>query len=496
MNRLIGTLLAASILCLFRVPVHAVPAFPGEISYTQPDGTVVKYHLRGDEHRHWMESAEGYILEKAENGYLMYAEKKGGALKASALKYTGDDNTAKARMRLLTRADMPAPARTVGDPSLSIGQSFPLTGKRKLLMLLVNFADTKTTVEAAAFDEMMNAEGYDGTGSFRDFYLENSYGQLDIETTVIGWIQLPSNKAMYDTEDMTQLISDAITAVGNTVDFSQFDNDGDGILDGLSIIHQGTGQEVTGSPGDIWSHSAELLADVYAGGKRVRTYTIQPELLGYPTATQMATVGVFCHEFGHNLGAPDFYDTDYEGSGGNFNGTGVWDLMAEGIWNEYLVPGDSPSHINMWQKMQFGWVKPEYLTESRTVNDIPAASDEPVGYIAETTREGDYFVIEHRVPQKFDRLLPGSGLVVYHVDENRLRQTLNMNTINADYAQAVYTVCASATGDPGTRRHHTETSTAQAHCSPERAERRNSQTRQRRQPTRTTANTPTSHCAT
>ena len=434
MNRLIGTLLAASILCLFRVPVHAVPAFPGEISYTQPDGTVVKYHLRGDEHRHWMESAEGYILEKAENGYLMYAEKKGGALKASALKYTGDDNTAKARMRLLTRADMPAPARTVGDPSLSIGQSFPLTGKRKLLMLLVNFADTKTTVEAAAFDEMMNAEGYDGTGSFRDFYLENSYGQLDIETTVIGWIQLPSNKAMYDTEDMTQLISDAITAVGNTVDFSQFDNDGDGILDGLSIIHQGTGQEVTGSPGDIWSHSAELLADVYAGGKRVRTYTIQPELLGYPTATQMATVGVFCHEFGHNLGAPDFYDTDYEGSGGNFNGTGVWDLMAEGIWNEYLVPGDSPSHINMWQKMQFGWVKPEYLTESRTVNDIPAASDEPVGYIAETTREGDYFVIEHRVPQKFDRLLPGSGLVVYHVDENRLRQTLNMNTINADYA--------------------------------------------------------------
>ncbi len=450
MNRLIGTLLAASILCLFRVPVHAVPAFPGEISYTQPDGTVVKYHLRGDEHRHWMESAEGYILEKAENGYLMYAEKKGGALKASALKYTGDDNTAKARMRLLTRADMPAPARTVGDPSLSIGQSFPLTGKRKLLMLLVNFADTKTTVEAAAFDEMMNAEGYDGTGSFRDFYLENSYGQLDIETTVIGWIQLPSNKAMYDTEDMTQLISDAITAVGNTVDFSQFDNDGDGILDGLSIIHQGTGQEVTGSPGDIWSHSAELLADVYAGGKRVRTYTIQPELLGYPTATQMATVGVFCHEFGHNLGAPDFYDTDYEGSGGNFNGTGVWDLMAEGIWNEDLVPGDSPSHINMWQKMQFGWVKPEYLTESRTVNDIPAASDEPVGYIAETTREGDYFVIEHRVPQKFDRLLPGSGLVVYHVDENRLRQTLNMNTINADYAQAVYTVCASATGDPGT----------------------------------------------
>lgn len=449
MKRLIGAVLAAGMLCIFRVPVHAVPAFPGVLTYTQPDGTVVKYRLKGDEHRHWMESTEGYLLEKAANGYIVYAEKKDGALKASAMKYTGNDNVAKAGMRLLTRADMPVVSRTVGDPSLSVGQSFPLTGKRKLLMLLVNFADTKTTIPAENFDRMMNAEGYNGTGSFRDFYLENSYGQLDIETTVVGWIQLPSNKAMYDTEDMTQLISDAIAAVGNSVDFSQFDNDGDGILDGLSIIHQGTGQEVTGSYSDIWSHSAELLADVYAGDKRVRTYTIQPELLGYPTPTQMATVGVFCHEFGHNLGAPDFYDSDYEGSGGSFNGTGVWDLMAEGIWNEDLQPGDTPSHINMWQKMQFGWVKPEYLTESRTVTGIPAASDEPAGYIAETTREGDYFVIEHRARRKFDRLLPGDGIVIYHVDENRLKQKLNMNTINADYAQSVYTVCASATGDPG-----------------------------------------------
>ena len=146
-------------------------------------------------------------------------------------------------------------------------------------MLLVNFADTQTSVPVANFDEMMNGSGYNGTGSFRDFYLENSYGQLDVETTVVGWIQLPMSKLDYGTDDMTALIRDAIGLVDDEIDFRQFDNDGDGILDGLSIIHQGYGQEVTGSTQDIWSHSADLLADVQADGVRVRTYTIQPELL-------------------------------------------------------------------------------------------------------------------------------------------------------------------------------------------------------------------------
>ena len=159
----------------------------------------------------------------------------------------------------------------------------------------------------------MNAENYNGTGSFRDYYLETSYKQLDIETTVVGWIQLPRSKALYGTEDMTALIRDALSLLDDSIDIHQFDNDGDGELDGLSIIHQGMGQEVSGSTSDIWSHSSELL-DMTYNGVRIKKYTIQPEIL-IDNATyglQMTTVGVLCHEFGHNLGAPDYYDTDYE----------------------------------------------------------------------------------------------------------------------------------------------------------------------------------------
>lgn len=450
MNRLIRLSLVICLLNFFWMPVHSVPAYPGEISYKQPDGTIVKYRLKGDEHRHWMETPEGYLLKRADNGFIMYAEQDGKSIKASSLPYHGNDTAAKSKMRLLRHNDLGTAELTVGDPTLSTGSTFPTTGKRKLLMLLVNFADTEPVIPASEFEQMMNAENYEGTGSFRDFFLQNSYGQLDIETTVVGWIQLPSNKYMYSTEDMTRLISDALNAIGDDIDFTQFDNNGDGVLDGLSIIHQGTGAEVTGSSSDIWSHSGGLLSEIYAGGIRVNTYTIQPELLGISSPTQKMTVGVFCHEFGHNLGAPDFYDSDYEQSGGEFEGTGVWDLMAGGIWNESLQPGDSPSHINMWQKMQFGWVTPQYLTESQTVTDIPSASSSPVGYIAQTSREGDYFVLENRTQEGFDRALPGHGLVVYHVDEQRLRSNVNINSINVDSKQSVYTVCASAGTEPGT----------------------------------------------
>lgn len=487
-------------LCLISIsdmPAYSVPAYPKPVKYTQPDGTTVVYRIMGDEYNHWLESTGGYVLKKSDKGYLCYATKNDKGTIVAGTTYTGDDKQAPAKARLLKRSDMikanDVALNTTGPKkALQINGTFPLTGKRKLLMLLVNFADTKPLFDADKFRDLMNAENYNGTGSFRDYYLETSYGQLDIETTVVGWLQLPRQKSLYNTEDMTDLIRDALALVDPSIDIHQFDNDGDGELDGLSIIHQGMGQEVSGSTSDIWSHSGELLDQMY-GDVRVKKYTIQPEILisSPDYGTQMTTVGVLCHEFGHNLGAPDYYDTDYETSG-YFDGTGVWDLMADGIWNEYKLPGDTPSSLNMWQKMQFGWATPKYLDASTTITDMPAATDEPVGYVVKTQREGDYFVLENRQIQKFDKKLPGHGLIVYHVDENRISATADMNTVNCNYLQGLYTVCASAPAIRTKARHPTETSIPTKHLSPAQPARYHGLTSLFRQHIPTTANTHTS----
>lgn len=433
---------------------NAVPAYPKPKTYVQPDGTTVTYRLRGDERLHWMETTDGYMLQRSADGYLCYARRGEAGLEAADV-YRGGQVTSqlKTSTRRLRRQDVTAADLRGGDPvvtpGMGIGGTFPLEGKHRLLMLLVNFDDTRTTFQPDDFSALMNGNNYNGTGSFRDYYLKSSYGKLDIETTVVGWIQLPGTKTYYGTGDMTQLISDAIALLGDGINLADFDNDGDGELDGLSIIHQGRGAEESDNGADIWSHSAEVTG-VERDGVRVRKYTIQPEqgaadgLLAEPI---MTTIGVLCHEFGHNLGAPDFYDTDYE-TNGYYSGTGDWDLMASGIWHEYREPGDSPAGINMWQKIQFGWVTPVTLTADCTVSGLPAAVDEPTGYVLPTMRPGDYFVLENRQQKDIDRMLPGHGLVVYHVDENRLAGTMPMNAINADASQGVYTVCASAEGDP------------------------------------------------
>lgn len=438
------TLIAVFMAILQDMPVQAVPAYPRLQSYRQPDGCIVQYRMRGDEYCNWIESDDGYILQKAPDGYLVYAGIEDSRITPTEHIYRGGKTAVPENLNRIKAADMKKGKR---NSQFLIGETFPMTGKRKLLMLLVNFADTETHFDSSEFDRLMNEKGYNGTGSFRDFYLENSYGQLDIETTVTEWIRLPRNKNLYSTEDMTQLITDALTAVSGQIDISQFDNDGDGELDGLSIIHQGTGQEVTGSTADIWSHSGEL-TDVYAGGIKVGRYTIQPELLLDTPQKTKTTVGVLCHEFGHNLGAPDFYDVDYE-TGGLFSGTGEWDLMAEGIWLAKEMPGDSPSHINMWQKIQFGWVTPVTLSETCTIDNMTPASENPEAYIVNTTRPGDYYVLEHRSRNGFDRMLEGEGLIVYHADETRIAEALETNMVNAGYMQGLYTVCASAGCTPG-----------------------------------------------
>ena len=452
MNKHLLSLLAASLMAVATwTTASAMPAYPRPVKVTQPDGTQVTVLLRGDEHLNWAETTDGYTLLRDAEGFWTIAQQASdGQLQASALRFDGTTTQAQA-LGIARHMAFPASQRasllkkSAAQTDLMIDGTFPSTGKRKLLVLLVNFSDTKTTYTHDDFQRMMNEKGYGGIGSFRDYYLEQSGGLLDIDVTVTDWLQLNKAKATYGPDGAAYIIYDALSMICDTLDLSQFDNDGDGVLDGLAVIHQGTGQEMSGSTDDIWSHSAAI-AGMKVGGVTVKRYTIEPEQFATEDGRQ-AEIGVICHEFGHALGAPDYYDTDYANSGGEFCGTGQWDLLGGGAWLGSL--GDRPSGINGWQKWVFGWNEAITLDADTTVSALPSANVRPVGYRFETGTEGEYFFLENRQQDGvFDQSLPGHGLIVYHVDENKIKAGLVNNDINTTYEQGIYTVDASAGQDP------------------------------------------------
>ena len=301
-------------------------------------------------------------------------------------------------------------------------QYAPVTGTRKALVLLVDFSDKAATEPPDHFRDLLFSQGAYATGSMRDFYHEASYGQLDVTGEVSGgtssttWYRAPNAKAYYTNGDYgfgtypqnaQKLVEDVLDLAAPNVNFADYDNDGDGTVEALVIIAAGSGGEATGDVNDIWSHKWAITPRTL-NGVTVSEYFMAPE---------DGRVGVMAHELGHLLmGWPDLYDTDYSSSG-----TGDWDLMAGGSWNN---GGDTPAHPCAWCKTKVGWVTPTTITGAQGVTITPYASTPdvymlPVGGTGGT----QYFLLSDRHKTGFDSHLPGEGLIIEHVDENQANNT-------------------------------------------------------------------------
>lgn len=297
---------------------------------------------------------------------------------------------------------------------------FPQNQTFRLLALLVEFSDfpRDAEIDITSFDTILFSTD---PPSVRHYYREVSYNQLDIVSvtlpSAIGWRTAPQPKSYYVggqnclgsyPNNCQRLVEQLVQIVNPVVNFAQYDNNGDGWVDTVFVIHAGPGAEATGSSAHIWSHQWGVRTPPLVDGVRVGIYTMQPEYIYTPGDL---TIGVLAHELGHAFGLPDLYDIDYSSSG-----VGDWSLMSFGSWNGLYIAGDSPAHLDAWSKAWLGFTIPTVLTTTQTLT-LPAAVFSPTVYRLNTSRPGEYFLVENRQKVGYDTPLPGAGLLIWHVDE-------------------------------------------------------------------------------
>jgi len=289
-------------------------------------------------------------------------------------------------------------------------------GDFKALVVLVEFADDTATVDPAYFDTLM--------GNINLYYKEVSYQNLNIiiqdSSAKLGWFLVPHTYSYYvnrqygmgsHPQNSQGLVEDLVSLIDPYVDFSDYDNDSDGYVDALIVIHAGRGAELTADSTDMWSHKWSVYPPFVSNeGVKIRDYTIQPE---YLFSGNDMTIGVFCHELGHIFGLPDLYDYDKDSYG-----AGKWSLMAYGNWNGYY--GNSPAHPDAWCKSKLGYVTPTVVVSQMTGVTIQNIEHHPEAYKLWTNGAAnkEYFIVENRQKKGYDFYLPSPGLLIWHIDEN------------------------------------------------------------------------------
>ncbi|MFO1009128.1 MAG: M6 family metalloprotease domain-containing protein [Planctomycetota bacterium] len=437
-------------------PVHALqecvfPPNPGPERVLGVDAVEHTLRLCGDAFGFWYEDEDGVAVVE-EHGAFTYADVDAdGRLVSTGIALGATDPLRAARARHPRPASSPmgasraraaaSVAQVVGTARSAQpiphggGAAFTLgSGSVRNLVLLLRFSNhgpsgqNRTLPTVTNVTTIMNAVGGDPTlaptGSVRDHYLQMSYGQFTVDSTVVGWLDVPQTETYYAngnsglTSRTWELIQAGLALADPLVDFAQFDQDGDGFIDAITILHSGYGAEWgstdqygTNYVNRMWSHKWEIPDWTSAEGVRVRDYNISPGLWA-TSGSAPGRIGVVCHELGHYFGLPDLYDTD-----GTSQGIGNWCLMAAGSWG-FDGTQQYPSHMSAYCKTKLGWVVPQLL--------MPGAFTAPqVETNASVYRldsgypPGEYLLLENRQKTGFDLQLPQGGLAIWHIDEGK-----------------------------------------------------------------------------
>jgi len=398
-------------------------------------------------------------------------------------------------------------------PGAALASTFSVSGVRKVAAILFRFSDkgfAAGNFTPAQYDPILfGATAPVGQPySVRSFYKDMSTfpgnpSGMDLQGQVVGWVQLAGTESQYNGgtacqgtnpvgfsncngvwsgtafNSMQSGLIQALQQADATVDFSQFDNNGpdgipntaddDGFVDLVYFMQsEKDGACASSTNNHLWAHRSRVnfqTADASAKGGFVivRDYVLQSGL-GGPGAcdsTKIMPIGTVAHETGHAFGLPDLYDTD--GSGGA-EGIGQWGLMGSGNYTSAA----SPSRMEAWSLNELGWVTLAPITTTGVYTFGAAPVSDTAFLIRANTpnARGERFLIENRQAVQSDSAMLrfhcaksgrtlgvdcSGGLLIWHVDSQKVVQGLNANAVNVGNPYGVKLEQADGLNDLGTR---------------------------------------------
>ena len=394
----------------------AAKAYPGIVTVTQSDGTELNVRIYGDEHFNWLTTEDGVLLVQEGNNYYIAETTSYGTLKATSYIAHNANKRVPAEIKAIKKQDLSrfrsyaikkaSPAKAMGTGNSGV-KYFPHSGSPKALVILVEFSDTpfqsgekaknvfEHFLKGKAEDNLPDGyEAYTGSyknennlrnkGSVSDYFYDMSKGTYTPQFDVVGPYKLNYPSLYYgqgDKDNTQALVSDACKAADGDVDFSEYDADGDGMVDLVYIIYAGYPASMSGNPNDIWPKSGTGDFGTY-DGKKVSRFGVHAELnfgleLNQKNGFLLSGIGLFCHEFSHTLGLPDLYPTVDASKVDNQNPE-MWDLMDGG---EYTYNGGyCPTPYSPWEMDAMGWATPIELSDEKQTVTLKSYGKERIAY--------------------------------------------------------------------------------------------------------------------
>lgn len=452
-------LLITTLALILSVCMWAAKAWRMPLIVTQPDGTTLQVYQHGDEHFNWYTDKDGVILiRRADIFYIAHIDRYGKISSSNLLAHEKSQRqdaekravAAQNRNLFFERAQQRIETRAMRrEPVQENSTFFPHTGSPKAIVILAQYKDTPFTLTnpRQSFQQFLNGKGHPtdyghGEGknasSVQQYFKDMSFGKFTPQFDVYGPVTLPHDLAYYGGKDsnggdekFSELITNACQLMDDSLNFADYDANGDGNADLVYVVYSGYGQNMGAPDNTMWPKAGRIKFPPSFDGKYIYRAGISNELIGNPKEPKdkmISGIGLFCHEFSHCMGLPDFYPTVKLDRRDN-QGMEAWSLMDDG---EYTYNGWWPTAYTAWEREAMGWMKIEDLTTAQQI-ELQTIDNKGKAYRIynyNDPNKNDYYIVQNIQAKRWNAGLESHGLLVYHVNYETWPFTLSSNSVN------------------------------------------------------------------